>query len=496
MNRTLTHGTPLLVGVALLGLAAESHGYGGQPAEADPTRRLRLRGGSGIGAGPRQGPVLRRAGRQRRRRPPKPPLLRRNRQPHPEPAITRPEGHHQRSARRSEVRLGAVGDIDGRPGDMPSGAKAAANYTLTPEDMPLHRLVDERDRNSSIVTTTNDRVSSARLFDNKFLEVPEGNEQDDACRKRYPTARSTSGRSPPRGKDLRPARSSRAIPPPPSMRCSCSAISGTRARTTCSTASASSACATSRASDEAADRPGWRRPQADLARDREREPGLASRRPADQPARDVVCRPQLPRHREENGGPPAARAPGCRPDRQHARPVRQASRQRPGVHGLRGPDQEGVQARIWSAAGRWRVVKTGPDSSKLKDDPKGYTQMEQNFSMFWGISIMLYEQTLISDRSEFDTKAGDRGRLPSLRPRISIPARPRCSGGKTRCGFAVASCSSARMAAGFPNPAMEMSATARSATASTSPGSGSSPVQGMLSEAAHLQGAPLASSLT
>jgi hypothetical protein len=47
--------------------------------------------------------------------------------------------------------------------------------------MPLP-LVDERDRNSSIVTTTNDRVSSAGSFDNKFLRVPEGDEQDDECR--------------------------------------------------------------------------------------------------------------------------------------------------------------------------------------------------------------------------------------------------------------------------------------------------------------------------
>jgi cytochrome c peroxidase len=34
--------------------------------------------------------------------------------------------------------------------------------------------------------------------------------------------------------------------------------------------------------------------------------------------------------------------------------------------------------------------------------PSGYTQTEANFSMFWGISIMLYEATLISDDSPFD----------------------------------------------------------------------------------------------
>jgi cytochrome c peroxidase len=32
----------------------------------------------------------------------------------------------------------------------------------------------------------------------------------------------------------------------------------------------------------------------------------------------------------------------------------------------------------------------------------GYTQMEKNFSLFWGLSIMLYESTLVSDDTPFD----------------------------------------------------------------------------------------------
>ncbi len=40
--------------------------------------------------------------------------------------------------------------------------------------------------------------------------------------------------------------------------------------------------------------------------------------------------------------------------------------------------------------------------------------MEQNFSMFWGIAIMLYEQTLISDQSEFDTLTASHGGQPKL----------------------------------------------------------------------------------
>lgn len=35
----------------------------------------------------------------------------------------------------------------------------------------------------------------------------------------------------------------------------------------------------------------------------------------------------------------------------------------------------------------------------------GYTQMQKNFSLYWGISIMLYESTLVSDQTPFDSFA-------------------------------------------------------------------------------------------
>ena len=41
----------------------------------------------------------------------------------------------------------------------------------------------------------------------------------------------------------------------------------------------------------------------------------------------------------------------------------------------------------------WRSSEVTPD---------GYTLMEQNFSLFWGLSVMLYESTLVSDDSPFD----------------------------------------------------------------------------------------------
>lgn len=36
----------------------------------------------------------------------------------------------------------------------------------------------------------------------------------------------------------------------------------------------------------------------------------------------------------------------------------------------------------------------------------GYTQMESNFSMFWGLAIMMYESTLVSDETPFDKFVG------------------------------------------------------------------------------------------
>jgi len=57
------------------------------------------------------------------------------------------------------------------PGSMPSGATAVPNYTLQDTDFPLHRLLDERSRNSDIVTTTNDIVSSQGAFAAPFTTV-------------------------------------------------------------------------------------------------------------------------------------------------------------------------------------------------------------------------------------------------------------------------------------------------------------------------------------
>lgn len=56
------------------------------------------------------------------------------------------------------------------------------------------------------------------------------------------------------------------------------------------------------------------------------------------------------------------------------------------------------------------------NSTKASAD--GYTQMENNFSLFWGLSIMLYESTLVSDDTPFDRyRKGDEGALSAAAKR-------------------------------------------------------------------------------
>jgi cytochrome c peroxidase len=66
--------------------------------------------------------------------------------------------------------------------------------------------------------------------------------------------------------------------------------------------------------------------------------------------------------------------------------------------------QQAFDPRYWSVPGKFRIA-----GGALTEDESGYSQLETNMSMFWGIAIMLYESTLISDKSEFDDlfAAGD-----------------------------------------------------------------------------------------
>lgn len=67
-------------------------------------------------------------------------------------------------------------------------------------------------------------------------------------------------------------------------------------------------------------------------------------------------------------------------------------------------------------------------------DFDGYTQMEANFSLYWGLAIMMYESTLISDETPFDKLVGDAS-VPSD-PNALTPKQLRGMGvfrGKGQC---------------------------------------------------------------
>jgi len=72
--------------------------------------------------------------------------------------------------------------------------------------------------------------------------------------------------------------------------------------------------------------------------------------------------------------------------------------------------------KFWKAPGRFQITADGQLLPGNVEN--GYTQMEHNFSAFWSISIMMYEATLISDQSKFDTW------FASCLPRVANPGDP------------------------------------------------------------------------
>ncbi|OAN17949.1 hypothetical protein A3K86_03255 [Photobacterium jeanii] len=63
------------------------------------------------------------------------------------------------------------------------------------------------------------------------------------------------------------------------------------------------------------------------------------------------------------------------------------------------------QPQYWAGRGTYRI-DTNSSEPSLVADASGHTQAELNFSMFWGIAIMLYEAELLSDQTPFDQYRG------------------------------------------------------------------------------------------
>lgn len=75
------------------------------------------------------------------------------------------------------------------------------------------------------------------------------------------------------------------------------------------------------------------------------------------------------------------------------------------LEGFRSPTGQGL---IYTYG---QLIKSAFDRkywSSTKRDSEGYTQLERNFSFFWGLALQAYQSTLISDETPYDKFIGDR----------------------------------------------------------------------------------------
>jgi cytochrome c peroxidase len=304
-----------------------------------------------------------------------------------------PEGDIYFGSERSDT--GTVGK-----GKMPSGATAGPNYTLTPADMPLHRLEDETIRDSRIITTTNDRVSSQGSFDSTFFRTGpfrifdrcSDADGDIFYAGKYP-ARQVEPRNTPtminavyNNRNFWDGRANNTF--------NGVGVFGKR----------------------------------DIADPKKR---LILLDPMGKPTLGMLELPDSSLASQAVGPPLSEKEMSCG-GRDFADVGRKMLLKVPlllqkvhaqdSVLGAPGPfgDLRNITGRglklqylyanlikkafddkYWKLSGFYKIDNAG--ELKKATILNGYTQMEQNFSMFWGIAIMMYESTLISDQSEFDT---------------------------------------------------------------------------------------------
>ncbi len=285
-----------------------------------------------------------------------------------------------------------------QPGQMPSGDAAGSNYELKQSDFPLHVLRDETQRDSAIVSTTNDRVGSQGSFNSPF-EAVRSSGKKDRCGSADATifhagtlaARQVEPRNTPttinavfNNRNFWDGRANnlfngvgvfgmRDIKGDPNKRLVVIDSSGKMALTYLEIEDASLASQAlspilnsvemscdGRTFTDVAHKLLWSGNDARVALDTQSVDSS-----------DSVLGP-------------------------YAKPG-----DRTGLKNRYTYDtliQKAFDPRWWSAGGKYRIV-----DGALKRDRTGYTQMELNMPMFWGVAIMMYESTLVSNQSEFDT---------------------------------------------------------------------------------------------
>ncbi len=295
-------------------------------------------------------------------------------------------------------------------GYMPSGALARSNYTLVPQDFPMHKLVDPTNRSSAIITTTNDKISSQGSFDSTFGRVgrllirdwcgqPDGsifNAGGYPARQVEPRNTPTTINAAFNNRNFWDGRANnmfngvgvfgmRDINADPKNRILVVNSSGKLEKTYLTLENASLA-------SQAVGPPLSEREMSCDGRDF-RDVG-----------RKMLLRIPLALqkvHAQDSvlGSLRSAAGRGLKVQYLYSELIKKA-----------------FEDKYWKAAGRYEITDTGVRSAPIL----GYTQMEHNFSMFWGIAIMLYESTLVSDKSEFDNMVaqGKIGFVPAPAPSI------------------------------------------------------------------------------
>lgn len=318
-----------------------------------------------------------------------------------------PDGDHTFGSTRSDT-----GDV--LPGHEASGGMADSNYVLQPADFPLHKLNDETDRNSPIITTTNDRVSSLGQYSETFKRGGYDGLRD-MCSKPDTSIFHAGIYG---ARQVEPRQS-------PSFQ---NAVFNFRNFWDNRANNLFNGLGTFGLRDVLGDPedPGDPRNSNRLVVIEDGKPTLTYLRVENDSLASQAMSP-----------PVSALEMSCAgrtfPDiGRRLLPLAALHKQfvsrRDSVLGPyacpygRGLDREYTYAELvkrtfapkyWSLDGRYRIV-----SGTLVPDDSGYTQMELNFSMFWGLAVAEYEATQVSDQSEFDLLQAE-GRLvmtPSFAP--------------------------------------------------------------------------------
>jgi cytochrome c peroxidase len=306
-------------------------------------------------------------------------------------------------------------------GTFAGGGAGRPNHTLKPKDFPGHQLADPTNRNSAIVITTNDRVSSQGAFDGVF-DFVRANGKKDHCSDfdgsifyagkwpgMYPS-RQVEPRNTPTvvnsGLNNRQFWDGRAnnmfngvgvfgmrdIYGDASKRLVLFNGSGAPYPTYLTMANASLASQALGPPTNAVEMSCDGRIFADVAKKLLATTPLAKQKVD---STDSVL-----------GAIDVAKGKGLDPTYTYDWLIRQA-----------------FEPKWWQAPGLWRIIAPPPGQINppkvpatvpqptIVSDPTGYTQEQLNFSMFWGISIMMYEQTLISNQSEYDNLVAPGGGL-------------------------------------------------------------------------------------